>query len=500
MGQFHFDVPEKLLACFGPDRSLWRWAYLSGIEGLPWEGRVSQSDGRLTISRAVDDSGKLSMPWHIEGYGPVTLTTCSLRPGHQAYLLPLELARGSCYRVRSQAEVWQRAGLRLSPSFEDLLRGGTAAFLDAAQRQTDPDASGERAVQAIRQLEAAAADLMESYAAQALAYHKQSSGRLGTLTAATLIPTAAPTPAQEALYLRSFNSAALRISWSEVETDAGRLDFDATDQLLAWCHKHALRVIAGPLFDFQDKLLPHWLYLLEDNFDALLEAVTRFAEQAVRRYAGRVQLWNAVAGMNTAGPIRLSEDQVMRLTLAVVQVVRRTDSRTPVIVSFDQPWGEYLSQQRDGISPLHCADALVRSGVGIAGVGLEIRMNYQGIGTLPRTVLDFSQQIDRWSVLGLPLLCQLAVPAASGADAAALRPAEIFPPGGNGHVTGDDQLRLAGGFIRSLLAKSFVHGIVWEGWDDSRQHTLPHAGLLDSRGAPRPLHEYLCRVRRDFLC
>jgi hypothetical protein len=149
---------------------------------------------------------------------------------------------------------------------------------------------------------------------------------------------------------------------------------------------------------------------------------------------------------------------------------------------------------------LHCADALGRSGLGIAGIGLEVRMNYDQLGTLPRAVLDFSQLVDRWSTLGLPLLCQLAMPAAMGPDPHAVRPAHVLPSNGDRTTTPHDQLRLAGDFIRALLAKTFVHGIVWEGWDDSRRHVLPHSGLLDAEGAPRPLQGYFARLRKDFLC
>ncbi|QDS93217.1 hypothetical protein FF011L_19780 [Roseimaritima multifibrata] len=502
MGQFHFDIPELLLeqGAFGEERSLWKYAYLTGIESIPSEGETRFADGRMTISRRADESAKLSVPWNIPGYGPVTLTTCSLRPGDGPYNLALELARGSCYRVRTQADVWERSGLRMSENFKDLLAQGTSFFLDAAQRIANPAAAGEDAMKAIRHLEAASADLLESYAAQALAFRRDHEGQLGTLLGVSMQPAQPPTEAQTQMYVETCNTVAVRLSWADVETDAGRLDFDAVDKMFAWAEKHGLRVIAGPLFDFQDKLLPHWLYLFEDNFDGLIDAVCRFAEQAVRRYVGRVHLWNCAAGLNTKGPIRLSEDQVMRLAVAVVQTVRRVDPRTPVIVAFDQPFGEYLSREREGISPLHCADALVRAGLGLAGIGLELRMNYEQIGTLPRTNLDFSQLVDRWAVLGLPLMCQLTVAANSGIDAGALRPTDVLLGSPPPAIPEKNQLRLAGGFIRTLLAKNFVHGIIWEGWDDSRPHIFPYSGLLDERGNPRPLQQYLARLRKDFLC
>lgn len=502
MGQFEFEVPEALLAggIFGEQRNLWKSGYLSGIENIPWEGSVHFSGGRLSISRRIDESGKLSIPWVIPGYGPVTLTTCSLRSGVDPYRLPLELARGSCFRIRTQADAWERAGLQVSSSFKDLIAEGTSHFVGAALRSGHADASADEAVKALRHLEAASADLLESYSAQALSSRREQEGQLGTLLGTSLRPGQLPTDNQAGLYTETCNAANVRISWADIENDAGHWDFEATDELLGFCERHGLRVIGGPLFDFQDKMMPHWLYLLEDNFEGLLDSVCRFIDRAVRRYRGRVHLWNCAAGLNNRGPLKLTEDQVMRLAVSTIQTVRRADPTTPVIVAFDQPFGEYLSRVRDGISPLHCADALLRAGLGLSGVGLELRMNYHDIGTLPRTNLEFSQTLDRWAVLGVALLCQLTVPAGDATDPRALRPAEVFPVHPPAPITARDQLRIAGGFLRTLLAKPFVHGIIWEGWDDSRPHALPHCGLLDERGQPRPLQQYLARLRRDFLC
>ena len=95
-------------------------------------------------------------------------------------------------------------------------------------------------------------------------------------------------------------------------------------------------------------------------------------------------------------------------------------------MSFDQPFGEYLAKHRDGISPLHFADALVRSGLGMAGIGLEFRVNYCNHSTLPRSAVDFGQMIDRWATLGMPMLVQLTVPGGAGVDANSLAPSDVL--------------------------------------------------------------------------
>ena len=46
---------------------------------------------------------------------------------------------------------------------------------------------------------------------------------------------------------------------------------------------------------------------------------------------------------NLEGLLAFSEEQRLRLAVAMIEVVRDTSSRTPVVISFDQPWAEYLA-------------------------------------------------------------------------------------------------------------------------------------------------------------
>ena len=497
MGQFHFDVPGA--ASDFVQRSLWKDAYICGIEGVPWQSSSAYDGSRLTITRGIDSSGKLFMACPIEGMGFRTLSTCSLRPLDQPYLLPLELARGSCFRVRVQADAWQRAGLAVSERFQELLVRGTDKFLDAAQQQADAGASAEASIEAIGLLEQAIADLGESYAVQSIAFRKQREPQIGTLLAGAVVPPSPATTVDADSYCAAFNSAAVRLSWANIETDSGRYNYEDAERAIQFCAARGLRVIGGPLIDFRERLMPHWLYLLEDNFEDLLTSVIQFVGQTVERFQGSIQLWNCAAGLNTPGPLRLNDEQLMRLAVGVLQTVRRADPTTPAIVSFDQPFGEYLAKHREAISPLHFADALARSGLGMAGLGLNLRVNYQAEATLPRSAVEFGQMIDRWATLGMPLLVQLTVPGGSGSDVNALAPIDVLlsePPASD---AAGEQLRVAGPMIRTLLAKHIVHGVVWDSWSDAEPHVPSHAGLIDGSGNPRPLLDYLTRLRQEFL-
>ena len=80
------------------------------------------------------------------------------------------------------------------------------------------------------------------------------------------------------------------------------------------------------------------------------------------------------------------------------------------MISFDQPWAEYLAKEDFDLSPLHFADALVRADLGVAGVAMEMNLGYWPGGTQPRDLLAISRHLDRWSLLGIPLLAYLTLP------------------------------------------------------------------------------------------
>ncbi len=498
MGQFHFDVPDA--AGDFIKKSLWNDAYICGIEGVPWQSRNQFDGSRLTITRGIESSGKLFVACPLDGFGYRTLSTCSLRPlENEPYQLPLELARGSCHRARVQSDAWQRAGLTLSDEFESLLREGTERFIDAAQRRADPGRSAEVALESILLLEKAIADLGESYAMQSIAFRKQREPQIGTLLAGTVIPPSPTGSGNNEAFCTAFNAAAVRLSWADIETDSGRFDYESAEHSIRFCASKGMRIIGGPLVDFRERLMPHWLYLLEDDFEAFLTSVTEFVAKTVEKFRGSVQLWNCAAGLNTPGPLELDDEQVMRLAVGILQTVRRTDPHTPAIMSFDQPFGEYLAKHRDGISPLHFADALVRSGLGMAGIGLEFRINYCNGSTLPRSAVDFGQMIDRWATLGMPMLVQLSVPGGTGVDEQSLSPAEVLESHCPSVDAATEQLRVAGPLVRTLLAKHIVHGVVWDGWSDAEPHVMRHSGVVGSDGQHRPLLEYLTRLRKEFL-
>ena len=94
------------------------------------------------------------------------------------------------------------------------------------------------------------------------------------------------------------------------------------------------------------------MYLWEGDDDNLARLLLDHVRAVVSRYAGRVHLWHVASRVNNGQLMSLDEESRLNLVAQAVQVVRKIDPRTPTVVSFDQPWAEYLVDQDHDLAPL----------------------------------------------------------------------------------------------------------------------------------------------------
>ncbi|MDX1947142.1 MAG: endo-1,4-beta-xylanase [Pirellulaceae bacterium] len=471
-------------------------AYLAGAEGVPWECRVTIAGNSLAIERDTRESGYLHFPWLVPERGLVMLSSGALMERQRPYQLPVELARGTLNRLRNQSALWQTAGMVLPEAFQKLLHQATAAFALAATGQEDPLVAARHSDEAITVGLAAADVLSRDYSQQVVAIRRAQHASLGTLVAGRLhAPLAGEAAAH---YLAAFNTAAIAPQWSEVEPQAGKYEWAALDAQVQWCRDNNLRIICGPLLQFDRHALPDWLFM-DDDYDEVQTAALTYLDAVVQRYRGKVQLWNVTARMNQDGAFKYSEEQRLRLVVEAVDRVRNSDQRTPVIVSFDQPWGEYIARQDQELTPLNFADTLVRGELGLAGVGLEINYGYWPGGTLPRDPLEVSRLIDRWAQLGVPLVVSLAIPAAAAPDSRAQHPGRPLADLAARGLSPQWQQETADWLVPLLVAKQSVQALVWNHWQDDQPHEFAHAGLYDEAGQPRPSLPLLARIRKEIV-
>lgn len=492
MGQMRFVVPQpERVVADAADQ-----AYLAGAEGTPWECRTTLFPGAMLIERETRESGYLYFPWNVAGRGLVMLVSGSLMERPRAYNLPVELARGTLNRLRNQSCTWQVAGMEIPAEFNTLLSEATTHFSRAATGQDQPASAAEQAEQAVRVGLNAADVLCRAYAQQVLAIRRGQQAPLGTLLAARL--AAPPVGKAATKFQAAFNTALISPNWHEVEPKLGAPEWEATDRVVQWCREQNVRICLGPLVQLDRHLLPDWLFL-DGEFEEVQASVLAYLEAIVERYRGKVQLWHVAARLNQDGAFEFSEEQRLRLLVEAVDRVRALDAKTPLVVSFNQPWGEYIARKDQELTPLHFADTLVRGELGLAGIGLEIHYGYWPGGTLPRDPLDISRQLDRWSQLGVPLMVFLSAPSSQAADPRALHPGKPLANLGAEKVTPEWQRSLVEWLVPLVVAKQSVQAVVWDAWQDDLPHELAHSGLLDARGKAKPALKTLIDLRREQI-
>jgi hypothetical protein len=400
--------------------------------------------------------------------------------------------------LRNQLDAWETAGLRLPDGFAERHRLAMRRFIEATTSQHEPEFAAEAANASIDAGIAAAEQLAAAHVEQSLAVLQQQSPQLGDMLGGALMRR--PLSRQETQWMvTAFNAVQTAFTWRDVEPNEGQRDWSLPDMQIVWHLEQKVKVALGPLLDLREHALPDWLLLFADDFDHLASAVSRYVESVARRYRGAPHFWNAAAGFHLAQPSFLTEEQRLRLAVGAVEAVRSGDSRTPVIITFDQPWAEYLAHHTFDLSPLHIADAMLRAELGLAGIGLEINYGYWPHGTPARDLLEISRQIDRWASLGLPLMIFLSVPSEVTDDPRARVGAKPLSIGEADPPTPDGQARVAKRLIELLLAKPSVHGVIWTQTCDGAPHDYANAGWTDAVGRPKPLLDTLTQIRRSRL-
>ncbi|MCC6124158.1 MAG: hypothetical protein IT426_04305 [Pirellulales bacterium] len=470
-------------------------AYLSGIDRVAWPVRNSIENGELFLQRSVTESAALHFPWSVEGHGRLMLATGTLVERELPYMLPLELARGAVNLLRTQLFEWQSIGLAVAAPLRAKIDEATKQLAAAVVEQNNSPVCAALSETSLRTALDAGNRLAACYIEQAMVVRRRGGGErqpvfLGGDLGGALLDK--PTARQ---FLATFNAVNVPLCWRDIEAREGACDWTIPDAQIQWARKNRLAVSAGPLLSFDARAWPDWLTLWEGDFDSLRDFTAQFLRSVVERYRGQVDFWQAAARINAADSLALDDEEKLRLAALALEIAGELDPGKPAIASFDQPWAEYMSRQNLDFPPLHFADALIRSGLPVSGVGVEINLGYHPGGTQNRTLLEFSRLLDLWNIFGLPLWISLCVPSAAEEDPLARR--KNAPP--PGEWTPAAQQAWVARYLPLMLAKPSVQGIYWNQLGDSVPHDFPHGGLFDVRGKAKSALRTLALLRQAML-
>jgi hypothetical protein len=378
------------------------------------------------------------------------------------------------------------------------LAAAQRALSQAVTHQDEPDAAAQFADQSLAAALAGIETLATAQSAQLIAARRQGGVRLSTLLGVNLGHWKPGGPLTESVSA-AFNTVQVPLTWRDIEAREGHRDFSVADAQIDAARAAGFKICGGPLLTLDKPSLPDWTYMFgEDDIDSFRACVSEHIQAVVSHFRGRVHLWICSSGLNIENDFTPSEEERLRLAVLTIDSIRRQDPRSPIVLSIDQPWAAFMGRHEYDLSPLHFADALVRAELGLSGLGLELNIGYTPDGSEPRDALEFAHQMERFASLGLPLLLSVTVPSGTERDPKALRKSEVIHFDA-GPLSPASQLHWAERVLPTLLARQPVQGILWNQLRDSQTHLLAHGGLVDERDKPKPLLDYLAKLRRDYL-
>ena len=202
-----------------------------------------------------------------------------------------------------------------------------------------------------------------------------------------------------------------------------------------------------------------------------------------------------VSGLNGIGHRNLSYPQQLDITAALVRLVEDSFDEVPTMVSFDFPWAERLVGAVGGVHPLQVADSMLRQGLSVGFLGLDINLDYWPNGSMLRDPLQWIDLIDIWSQLGLPLILNLKIPTGLPDVSDVKADREINRTLSN--LTDSSRIEFLETVLSVMIARPSVHGVIWSQWQDGDDRRYLGGGLIDENGNEKPIFDLIRRLRQQ---
>ena len=456
MGQFSFILPDGL----SPHgrQYLSRACLAGGYDHTPVPTRVRFDGKRVQLTRDLCESSYLLVPWPAGPMGCPATLSATLRERPEPYHLVTELARGKLNQVRVQAAEWEGVGLTVSAADRGDLAAAVAAFGRAVLFPDDPSAPADAAA-ALTAAHAVGDRLTRQFADLLMASRTADGAKPETHLGARLYRT--PDAAAGAAYAAAFNAVRVVPDWRVIEPVVADYRWEEMDGLVDWAVGAGLGVSVGPLIDLTHGPFPDWLGESDGDLPTLAAFMCDFVETAIARYRDRVPTWAVFAGFNHADALGLIEDDRIRLAARLLEAARSAAPAAELLGGLSLAWGDYLVGEDLTYSPLVFADTLLRNGLPLGGLELELLCGDGPRASQPRTLLDSYRLLDQFAVLGVPLHLALATPTSppAGPDAGSC------PPGWATQTA----------FLGTSVTQ--VKSITWDTWADGDPARVPATAL-----------------------
>jgi len=463
--------------------------FVVGLDGMPWPCKVKMEsppvgaaadDAKpiLEVVRNQNESGRVYFIYPFTQHGQILICTGTLPLSNVAYDLLKELARGTLNRLRNQLSIWSEGGLVIADSIYSLVADATQRLSDAI---TVGD-SGEQDRLAAESLElsmSAIFELSTAFGDQIARYRREHSEFGSFWSAVRLIETG-----------KSHDHVSNLLKWKEF--DAVESDFDA--DLVKRISKSKKQYILGPLLDASPGGMSNELLELED-FNARKSHLLTAGRKKLESLPKTSSLIHVISGLNGIGHRHLSYPQQLQIATDLLQMVDDAMLEVPTMISFDFPWAERLASAVGGMHPLQIADSLMRYGVGISYLGLEINLDYWPSGSVIRDPLQWVDLIDIWAQMELPLILCLRCPSGDTSEAMAESKDRTINRKLSS-TTEQQRHELLDTVLPMMVARPAVQGIIWQQSHDAADIRFPAAGLLDTTGSIKPIRQVLEKLQK----
>ncbi len=441
--------------------------HIVGFDGAPIPSKIVREGRRWIVQTNRAESGRIAISWPVDGRGETLLISGTLRPQSQPYLLLNELARGTLNRLRNQVSLWQEGGLSLTTDTLDCIAEATSALSAAIIGNSDNDVHAQRAL--------------------SCALHA--------------MDRASRTFVQRVLPIRNEQPNLPRVVMS-VRGDASRTDwpFIATSWDIAGAPREPSGgtqppILVGPLVDASKDGLAQPLRELK-TFEERRTTIVNQVRETLQPLPHCVQMVHVISGLNGTGHRWLSYPQQLQLTIDLMELMEDICPGSETMVSLDAPWAERLAWSVGGNSPLAIADALLRRGLNISTLGLDVNLDYWPDGSLPRDPLQWLDLVDVWAQLGLPLVLNICAP--NGRPQPEILLDEVRA-GARGSLSDKQLSQLLEVAIPLVAARPAVAGICWTQRNDGDDPRYPGGGLFTERGEPKSLFPFWQSWRRMII-
>ena len=266
--------------------------------------------------------------------------------------------------------------------------------------------------------------------------------------------------AHAAEYAHSFNACQIAFHSCDLEPEESHYDWTKIDDAVAAAKAAELPITGGPIIDFGAEMLPPWVMESANDLPTLAAFMCDFLETAVNRYKADIRRW-VVCGIRShrCASVSTTTDR-LRLAFRLFEAATQIDPNLELVLSVAQPWGDYLVNENQTISPLTFPDDMIRAGLRVSAVELEIRPGILPRGSFPRDLIDTYRLLNLYGILGVAIEVVLCMPSSDQADLMARSEQTIWPAAWPAGPTAEAQSAWGTSIAALALSTQHVRGDV----------------------------------------